>query len=293
MKKILFVFHAKAGHGGIKNHLLEIISSFNQADYSVTVMTTLHQGHAREIVRDYGSDFDMILASGGDGTINEVVNGVLELPEKKPIAYIPTGTTNDYAASLGIPKEISSCIENIIIGNTFTADVGKLNERAFVYVAAMGTPVKVTYTTSQEDKNTWGYAAYVNELLKVLPKIRSYHLKIRSGEFEREGDYLLVFVSNAYTVSGIKGVTGKNVALDDGLFEVTLVKNAKPLAALIGPLATLFSEQPDPRYIERFQTDHLTIDCEEEVEWNLDGEFGGRAKHTEMKVMSSAVTIYV
>ncbi|MBR0086945.1 MAG: diacylglycerol kinase family lipid kinase [Lachnospiraceae bacterium] len=297
MKKLLYIFNGRAGHGAnvLRKYLLDIVTMFNDKGYAVTVITTKHPNHAAELVEEYAGYFDLILCSGGDGTVNEIVNGMTKLPEdlRKPIAYIPTGTTNDYGTSLGLPKEISSCIQQIAAEKPFSVDVGKLNDKAFVYVAAIGTPVKVTYTTSQEDKNVWGYMAYVAELLKLLPATRPYHLKIESGDRVIEGDYLFAFVTNSYSVSGFKGVTGRDVSLNDGLFEVTLVKAVKNLAELVIPMGTLSQEVPDKRYIERFKTDHLIIECSEEAEWNADGEFGGKYKKTEISVMHNAVSFMV
>ena len=295
MKKVLYIFNAKAGHGAavIRKYLLDIVQKCNENGCSVTIITTKYQGHATELVKEYAQYFDIILCSGGDGTVNEVVNGLLDSGADRPIAYIPTGTTNDYGSSLGLPTEISRCLNTLSGNDTFVVDVGKLNEKSFVYVAALGTPVKVTYTTPQEEKNTWGYMAYVSELLKLLPKTRPYHLKLKTEECEKEGEYLFLFVTNSHSVSGFKGVTGKDVSLNDGLFEVTLVKAVKNLTELVIPLTTLTSDKPDPRYIERFKTKSIHISCDEEVEWCLDGEFGGMYKETEINVIHNAVSFLV
>ena len=295
MKKLLYVFNARAGHGEsvLKPHLLDIVTRFNQLDYAVTIMTTQHAHHATELVAEYARHFDMVLCSGGDGTVNEVVNGMVRLEEKKPIAYIPTGTTNDYGSSLGLPSEVSACIDRITGGDPFPVDVGLLNDKAFVYVAAMGIPVKVSYTTSQAEKNIWGYWAYVSELFKVLPETRAFHLSIETPERSWKGEYLIAFITNSKQVSGVKGITGKDVSLNDGLFEVTLVKNVKNIAELIVHLPTLASGQPDPKYVERFKVKEMQIHCDEEIEWNLDGEFGGKARDAKISVLESAVSFLV
>lgn len=296
MKKILFIFNAKAGHAAIGSHLLEIIDAFNSEDTTLTVMTTRYAGHATELVRTFGPEYDMILTSGGDGTVNEIVSGVVSLEKKIPVAYIPTGTTNDFARSLGLSADIKKCIKQLTTGEPFVSDVGMLNDHAFIYVAAFGTPVNVTYTTPQEEKNMWGYPAYVRQFLRTLPNLRPYHLKISAGDRQIEGDYLFGFITNSYSVSGFKGVTGKNVSLNDGLFEFTLIRNVQNVvefAELLSAAHTLLEEKPDEKYIERFAVSDLWIECDEELEWNVDGEFGGRFHDSKITVLSSAVTFIV
>ena len=273
---------------------MDIVAKCNDSGYSITIITTRYASHATELVKEYADEYDVILCSGGDGTVNEIVNGMIQVENKKPIAYLPTGTTNDYGASLGLPREISRCIESISIEEPFNVDVGMLNDKAFVYVACLGTPVKVTYTTPQDEKNTWGYMAYVSELLKTLPEMKPYHLRITVDDRVIEGDYLFAFITNAYQVSGFKGVTGKNVSLNDGLFEITLVKNVKNLAELVIPVTTtLTSDHPDKRYIERFKISKARFECDEEVEWCLDGEFGGRYRQADIRVIHNAVSFLV
>ncbi len=296
MKKILFIFNAKAGHAAIGSHLLEIIDAFNSEDTSLTVMTTRYCGHATELVRTFGPEYDVILTSGGDGTVNEIANGLIAIEKKIPVMYIPTGTTNDFASSLGLSSDITKCIKQLTSGELFVSDAGMLNDRAFMYVAAFGTPVNVTYTTPQEEKNMWGYPAYVSRFLKTLPALRPFHLKISTGDREIEGDYLFGFVTNSYSVSGFKGVTGKNVSLNDGLFEFTLIRNVQNVvefAELLSAAHTLLDEKPDEKYIERFAVSELRVECDEELEWNVDGEFGGKFRDSKITVLKSAVTFVV
>lgn len=292
MKKALFVFHAKAGRGSLGPHLLSIIQTLNQADYAVTVMTTRYSGHATELVKAYAEEFDLLITSGGDGTVNEIVNGVIGLKKHIPIAYIPTGTTNDVAASLGIPKDVEECLAGILNGETFTEDCGMLNGKAFVYVAAFGTPVKVTYTTPQAEKNVWGYAAYVAALLKELPRTRSYRLKITNGEDFFEGDYMFGFITNSFSMSGIRDIMGKNVSLNDGEFEVMLIPSFRPIELSV-VLQNILSDHPNPKYVQRFKTKHLTVASEEPLEWCVDGEFGGKLTLSDISVLRDAVTFIV
>lgn len=292
MRKALFVFHAKAGRGSMGPHLLYVIQTLNQAGYSVTVMTTQYSGHATELVRTYAEDYDLLLTSGGDGTVNEIANGVIALRKQIPIAYIPTGTTNDVASSLGIPKDVETCLDNILRGETFTEDCGTLNGKAFVYVCAFGTPVKVTYTVPQAEKNVWGYAAYVAALLKELPKTRSYRMKITNGDQVFEGDYMFGFITNSFSISGIRDIMGKNVSLNDGEFEAMLIPAFKPIELSL-VLQNILSDHPNPKYVQRFKTRHLVVESEEPLEWCADGEFGGSYTTSDIQILRGAVTFIV
>lgn len=293
MKRILFVFNGKAGHAQIQNQLYEIVHFFNERGFFVNCMATQYPRHATELIASYGKDYDFVLVSGGDGTLNEAVNGMERSEKKVPLAYLPTGTTNDCRSNLNIPKDLKLALNRIAMCDTFAMDIGKLNQQNFVYVAAFGTPTKVTYTTSQGVKNVIGYAAYVVEVLKLLPSMRSYHLRITSEGETREGDYLFGLVTNSFSVSGFKGVTGKDVSLNDGRFEMLLVKNTVRVPELLPKLPQLFQDNIDPRYFERFKTSSLKIVSEESVDWCIDGEFGGSLKEADITVLPKEITFYV
>ncbi|MBR4767886.1 MAG: diacylglycerol kinase family lipid kinase [Lachnospiraceae bacterium] len=294
MKRMLFIFHAKAGRGSLKQKLMEIVSRFNQAGYAVTILTTAHRGHAEELVATYANDYDLLLAAGGDGTLNETVNGMLKAKEKMPIAYIPTGTTNDFAGSLGIENRLDRAIDRIIQGNTVSVDVGLINdERAFLYVAAFGTIVKASYTTAQEDKNIWGYAAYLAEAIDLLPETRSYNIKVKYDGKTKKNDVMYGLITNSDRVSGIRGITGRDVSMSDGRFEATFLQNAKNVAELVIPATTLFTDNPDPKYVERFSFEDMTIESDRPIEWGIDGEYGGTFSVTHLKVMKKAISFYV
>ncbi len=294
MKNVLFILHAKAGRGAITQHLTEIVSLFNQAGYMVTVMMTQHKGHAAELIRSEAKKYDLLLVAGGDGTLNEAATGVLSMERPVPIAYLPTGTTNDFAYSVGIPADYKKNIADILKKKQFQVDVGWLNgEKPFLYVAAFGSIVKASYTTPQTEKNVWGYAAYLPEAFDLLHALRPYHLNITYDGSTLEGDYIIGFISNSHRVSGIKGITGKNVSMNDGVFEMTLLKNVQYMAELVRPAAELFQDEPDPRYIERITAKEMTIVSDRPVEWNVDGEYGGTSMVTTMEVLPKALTFYI
>lgn len=293
MKTCLFIYNSKAGHGQIRNDFHAVVSGLNQNGYLVTAMETQYRGHCEDLIREYGSAYDVIVISGGDGTLNEACNGYHAMEKKVPLSYIPTGTTNDSGANLGISKDVKECVNRIVLEDAFTIDLGKLNKRCFFYVAAFGTPVKVTYTTPQSAKKRFGYAAYVYEFLKLLPETQSFHLRLTVDGKPMEGDYCFGLITNAISVSGFKGVTGRDVSLNDGRFEVLLVKSVRNIGTILPKVPTLFQDNVDSRYFERLKAEKIEILSDKTLDWCLDGEYGGSFVDTSIQVLPGEITFYV
>lgn len=292
-RKALFVANPHAGKGLIKNHLLAVIDTLVKAGYSVTVHTTQCQGDAIRVVRERGREYELIVCSGGDGTLDEVVTGIIQSGFKTKLGYIPAGSTNDFAKSLNLPSTMKKAAEIIAEDHVYSCDVGLFNQDVFVYVAAFGIFTEVSYGTSQEMKNILGHTAYLLEGIKQIQNIKSYHMKVTSEDFAVEGDFIFGMITNSYSIGGIKNITGKNVALNDGLFEVTLIKLPNNLMELNRTLAALVSDKADAECMYSFKTAFLTIESKEEVAWTLDGEFGGRHTKVELLNKQQAVDIIV
>ncbi|MDO4617477.1 MAG: diacylglycerol kinase family lipid kinase [Lachnospiraceae bacterium] len=275
MKKMLFIYNPKSGKGMIRTHLAEIIDIFTKAEYFVTVHPTQCSGDAGTFARDYGKNYDIVVASGGDGTLDEVVNGMMEADSDVPIGYIPAGSTNDFGSSLSIPKDMLEAAKRIVKGTLFPCDIGGFNDKNFVYVAAFGMFTEVSYETDQNLKNTLGHMAYIVEAAKKVWNIPSLHMKVESADFSVEGNFTYGMVSNAKSVGGIKGLTGGNVELDDGLLEVTLVSTPKNPVELSEIVSALFLGGAESHLVKRFQTERVLFTCENPVAWTLDGERGG------------------
>ena len=223
-KQMLFVYNPKAGKAQIRSNLLDIIDTFVKAGYEVTAYPTQAPGDAVKAVQERRAGYDMVVCSGGDGTLDEVVTGMMKSEERLPIGYVPAGSTNDFANSLKIPKSMLQAADVVVNGRTFACDVGKFNYNIFIYVAAFGIFTDVSYGTPQDTKNVLGHAAYLIEGVRRLPSVRSYPLKITCNGEVIEGEFLYGMVTNSHSVGGFRGITGQNVALDDGLFEVTLIR---------------------------------------------------------------------
>ena len=274
-RKMLFIYNPRAGRGMIRSSLSYILEEFNNHNIDITIRPTTQAGDATNITRKYGQEYDMIVCSGGDGTLDEVVTGMMRGKFKMPVGYIPAGSTNDFASSLGIPTQMRQAAASIAKGSVFSCDVGRLNkDEYFIYVAAFGVFTEVAYKTSQDMKNMLGHLAYLLEGMKALSTLKSWKIKYSSKEASGEGDFLYGMITNSNSVGGFKGITGGDVTLNDGLFEVTLIRmpdNIIDWPMILSALTTGASHEK----IVSFKTSKLTIECEEELPWTTDGEYGG------------------
>ncbi|MBQ2451566.1 MAG: YegS/Rv2252/BmrU family lipid kinase [Lachnospiraceae bacterium] len=283
-KKALFIVNPHAGKGLIKNHLLSILNTLTEAGYLVTTYITQSQGDAIQVTRERERDYDLVVCSGGDGTLDEIVTGMMQSGFQTKIGYIPAGSTNDFAKSLKLPSSMKKAAEIVAADNTYACDVGVFNEDVFVYVAAFGIFTEVSYGTPQELKNMLGHTAYLLEGMKQIQNIKSYHMKVTSNECVIEGDFIYGMITNSYSIGGIKNITGREVALNDGLFEVTLIRRPNNLIELNKVLAALVSDKIDADCMYTFKTSSIVLESMEEVAWTLDGEFGG--KHTKVELFN-------
>lgn len=291
--KLLFVYNPFAGKGVIRSKLSYILETFSNAGYEVTVHATRRRNDATEVVAKYGSNYDIVACSGGDGTLNEVATGIMQC-EKKPLCgYIPAGTTNDCASSLGIPKNMVEAANTIVEGGVFPYDLGKLNDDYFIYVAGFGAFTDVSYATSQSVKNIFGRLAYLLEGVKRIPSLQSYHYKVYYDDQEIDDEFLFGMVSNSNSVGGFKGLNGPDVSLNDGLFEVTLIKrphNALDLQSIINSLLT---GDRTSSHIISFHANHVKFVSDEMVPWTIDGEFGGNLKEADIFNLKHAIAFKV
>lgn len=281
-KKLFFVYNPRAGKAQIRTRLSDILTVFSAAGYELTVYPTGGQGDARRAVAGRRPDFDLIVCSGGDGTLDEVVTGMMESGIRTPVGYIPAGSTNDFGGSLALPKNMLKAAETVVKGRNFPCDIGSFNNDVFVYIAAFGLFTDVSYETDQSMKNVLGHMAYLLEGVKRLSAVRSFPMKVTSGERVIEEDFLFGMVTNSVSVGGFKNITGKNVRLDDGVFEVTLIKRPGNAAELNNIMLALLNRDIDANGMYCFRTAEITFESREPVAWTLDGENGGA--HTEVTI---------
>ena len=290
---MLFVFNPKAGKGKIKTHLLDIVDIFSSHDYEIIIRSTQAPRDAYEKAKEYANSVDMIVCSGGDGTLDEVVTGIMEAESRVPIGYIPAGSTNDFANSLFMPKNMTKVAEMIMEEELYHCDIGRFNQKTFAYVAAFGLFTDVSYETDQDLKNVLGHVAYVLEGVKRLFDIKSYHMKVTSDEVQAEDDFIVGMITNSRSVGGFKNLTGKNVDMNDGLFEVTLIVHPKNPLQLQEIITALVMAEDNTDLIYSFKTKKLTIESDEEVPWTLDGEFGGDHSYVDIENRHKALNLYL
>ena len=292
MKKMLFIINPRSGKEQIRSRLLEILDSFVKAGYGPSVYITQGPKDA-EYQAARAKTKELVVCSGGDGTLDEVVTGMMHREKKVPLGYIAAGSTNDFATSLGIPKNMVKAAETAVAGRVFPCDIGAFNGDFFVYVAAFGLFTEVSYKTSQEWKNVLGHAAYILEGAKCLHDIPSFLMQVEYDNVRLQDEFIYGMISNSTSVGGFKGMTGKDVLLDDGVFEVTLIKKPKNPIELNEIIASLINLVDDTDMIYSFKTSEVRFTAKNTIPWTLDGEFGGDHEEVVVKNLCRAVEIMV
>ncbi len=295
-KKLLFIMNPKAGLMQAPKYMAEIIESFSGAGYLTQVLMTRGMGDARDFAAEYGGTVDTVVVSGGDGTLNGVIDGLISAGLKTPIGYIPAGSTNDFANSIGLPKSIPACVERIINGTIQPIDIGSFNGRYFSYVASFGAFTSTTYSVPQNIKNILGHSAYVMAGIKELAHIKSIHARITlekgtPDEEIHEGDYILGGVCNSRSIGGIVNLEKLDVDMNDGLMEVLLIRMPKDLIELSDTTASILGGTFKSHQIEKYSAKNITFEIEEDTHWTLDGEYEKGSRVCEIKTLESAISL--
>ncbi len=272
MKKMLFVMNPYAGQRRANRYLVDILSIFNRAGYRVEAYMTGARGEATDIVRQYAPEMDLVACCGGDGTFNETVNGLLHSGADIPVGYIPAGSTNDFAASLGLPTNILQAAETVVTGEPSTLDVGKFGDRYFSYVASFGAFTRTSYATPQSVKNALGHAAYILGGISELSQLRTEHVKLQLDDEMVEDDFLFGAVSNSTSVGGVLSLDPKQVDLRDGKFEVLLLRSPRELGELSECIRAVQTAEYNCKMLTFTPASRITIWADAGMPWTLDGE---------------------
>ena len=292
-KKLLFIFNPKAGMAQIKNHLLDIVDIMVKAGFETTIYTTQARGDATRKILEDGAHYDRIICSGGDGTLDEVVTGMHQADLSIPLGYIPAGSTNDFAKSLGIPNDMVKAAQIAVGDHIFSCDLGKFNEDTFIYIAGFGLFTEISYETPQGLKNIFGHAAYILSAAQSLASIPNYMMQIDVNGELIEDRFIYGMITNSVSVGGFKGLTGKDIQLDDGEFEMTFIKypaNPIELNEIITYLTGIISET---RMVYNCKADSVRVRSIESIPWTLDGEFGGEHWDVEITNLKQKINIVV
>ena len=295
-KKLLFIVNPRAGKRKSREPLFDAVSIYSEAGYLVSVRVTSHPGEATELAEDLGEEFDLVVCHGGDGTLNETVNGVMRIPkEKRPaVSYLPGGSTNDFAASLNISSNPAEAALSAMRLEPRKLDVGRFGERNFVYVASFGAFTKTTYTVPQDIKNVFGHFAYMLDGVKNLDTLCPYRMKITADGEVFDGEYLFGAISNSTSIAGLMKLSDEEVLFNDGLFELLLVPVPRTSAAMQELILALVnkdyynSEGLIFRHVK-----HVTAETAEDIPWTLDGEYDPGAPFVEIGIEENGLTMMI
>lgn len=293
MKKVLFIYNPHSGREQIKPVLSDIIDVMLKADYEPTVYATQGSGDATKKTAEDAKHYDLLVCSGGDGTLDEVMTGMMRSETKIPIGFLPAGSTNDFASSLGIENDLILAASVATGGRTFPVDIGVFNDDYFVYVAAFGLFTDVSYQTDQSMKNIFGHAAYILEGIKSLADVPSYRMQVEYNGNVFYDEFIYGMVTNSESVGGFKGIIAGDVSLNDGLFEVALFRSPKNPIELSEILGYLTGVSRDTEMVYSFQTTGVRFTANEEISWTLDGEYGGSHSTVTVTNASKALEIMV
>ena len=273
MKKLLFIMNPYAGMRRANRYLSDIISLFNQHGFDVNIHMTAGTGDAARIAEEKSVDMDLVVCCGGDGTLNETINGMLRAGSQAAIGYIPAGSTNDFAASLKLPTNIMQAAQDIVEGEPVAYDVGRFGDRYFAYVASFGAFTRSSYSTPQNIKNALGHTAYVLDSISELSQIRKVHVRMELEDEIVEDDFIFGCISNSTSIGGILTLDPRIVDMSDGLLEVFLVRAPRNLTEITECIQALQSQRyNDCAMITFGPARKITVFAEGDMPWTLDGE---------------------
>jgi YegS/Rv2252/BmrU family lipid kinase len=291
-KKILLIVNPIAGRTHTKSGLYRALDQFINNGYQVSLQKTASKGHATNIVLEHGLESDIVVCCGGDGTLNEVVSGVMQLGIKVPLGYIPAGTTNDFASSLKLSYNMNLAVKAIMNGQERPLDIGVFDgRRYFSYIASFGAFTGSSYTTPQAYKNTIGHLAYLLEGVKDIPNIRPYHVKVQVGGTAYENDYIFGAVSNSTSIGGMVKLDSNQVDLNDGLFEIILIKHPKTAKDLSRIIRAITKRDYNDKMVDFIKAPEAVFYMDKKIPWTIDGEYEAGGTEISVKNIQSAITL--
>ena len=291
-KRLLLIVNPKSGREKMRGQLLRVTEILTRGGYEVTVYPTKEKGdgtvRAAQIKQN---EYDRVVVCGGDGTLNEVITGLMNTGVKCTLGYIPSGTLNEWSSGLHIARDIPTAAKDIINGEMVELDIGKFDDKYFSYTASFGAFTEASYSAPQDIKNVLGQAAYFFEGIKSLGNIKPIHLKFTADDREVEGDFLFGAISNSMSVGGIVKFNETTVKLNDGLFEVVLIKNPSSITEFQSILEGILRQDLDRKGIEFFHTKAITVSGGSDVSWTLDGEYAAGKDEIKIENIHSAIRL--
>jgi len=297
MNKMLFVYNPHSGKGAISQYLSDILSVFTVSGYDVTVHPTCAALDGQQYIASHAGEYSVVVSSGGDGMLHELFCGMLEGKHNMPCGYIPSGTVNDFASSLEIPRNPVEAAKEIVKGKYSLVDAGLFGDKVFSYVAAFGMFTKVSYSTNQQVKNALGSAAYLLEILRTMDIISFYKSNVRAtivaNGKEYEDDYIFGVVGNTFSVGGFANLVPNDASMTDGLLDCMFIKTPKTIPELERIKISLINQDYNTPGILTFKTDKISVRTATPLRWTLDGEDGGETHNIDIGIIHEAIKIAV
>ena len=306
-KTLLFIVNPRAGKTKSSAPLFDAVATFGRAGYLVRVMLTQAAGDAARFAAQWGGDYDLVVCAGGDGTLNETLSGLMQLENRPPVGYLPNGSTNDFAmslhlhtmlpaaaeaaASLRIPSSVQQAARAVVEGTPHPLDLGAHNDRYFSYVASFGAFTKASYSASQETKNALGHFAYILEGIKNLDSLRPYRCAVEADGERFEGEFIFGAVCNSTSLGGLVKLDPSRVRMDDGKFELLLLRMPKTALDLQNLITVMTRMQYDYPGVILRHVRRVTLTTEENLPWSLDGEYCPSAPRVEIENLPAAIQL--
>lgn len=278
-KEILLIVNPCSGKGNVSKYVPQICDNLEKQGYELEVIYTSKTNNGEQIIKNYIRYIDAVIVCGGDGTLNEVINGIINCHKKIDVTFIPFGTTNDFARTVRVPRNHYKLSKKLSKYKEIGIDIGNFNNRFFYYVAAFGVCTNVSYLTDQKEKNKYGKLAYYKKGLQELKKMKSYQVSIVTDNEIIKDEFIYGSITNSISIGSFKWFKRSEFKVNDGLFELVLIKKPKNFFGLLKVFVSILRNKYDQKNIYYLKTKHLQIDFDYDVSWTLDGEFGGKVSH--------------
>lgn len=289
--KILLLVNATAGRRKAAQEINGLIVALKDHGHKVTLAETHSEEEAEAALAKAGAEHELVVCRGGDGTLNTTIGLLFKLGLPPVLGYVPAGSTNDFAGSLKLPKLPAAAAESLTVGMPNPLDLGRFQDRHFVYVASFGAFTQTSYNTTQSLKNALGHLAYLVTGMQELPRLKAYRVQVETEEGLHEGNYIFGAVSNTTSIGGVITLNRENVAFDDGKLEVTLVKMPENVIELSRIIFCLMSGHYDEALISFLHTKRAVFRCEEPMPWSLDGDYAEGGKEVDIRCEPGAYSL--
>ena len=289
MAKLLMIINNQSGVKNSKAGLLDAIDVFCEHGYDVTTYITQCKNDAYEYIRKNKIKYDIVCVFGGDGTLNEVSNGLMTKKDKPKIGYFPSGTMNDFGSNFNLGNDFREIAKRICKGKDHSFDVGLCNGKYCNYVAAFGALCDVPYTTNRKAKETFGTLAYIATGLSKLDTIKPIRAKVTVNGKTKDMKLLFGLIFSGGRVAGNQIVSKSKSKMNDGEFNILLVEYVDtPILEVPDLLAVLTQRN---KYLHRYKANEVTIKFEDDANWTLDGEEARLTKIVNIKNIKAALTL--